>query len=108
MDFMHLHLSFPVAGTIMIEPTESEDKDELDRFCDALLEIRKEIDQVAAGEMDQHSNVLTNAPHTARMVTNDAWTFTYSREQAAYPLPYLRHGHKFWPSVARVDSALWG
>jgi glycine dehydrogenase len=98
-------LSFPVAGTIMIEPTESEDKDELDRFCDALLSIRKEIDEVADGTMDQHSNVLTNAPHTARMVTNDAWTFTYSREQAAYPLPYLRHGHKFWPSVARVDSA---
>lgn len=98
-------LSFPVAGTIMIEPTESEDKDELDRFCDALLSIRKEIDEVADGTMDQHSNVLTNAPHTARMVTNDAWTFTYSREKAAYPLPYLRHGHKFWPSVARVDSA---
>jgi len=98
-------LSFPVAGTIMIEPTESEDKDELDRFCDAMLSIRKEIDEVADGTMDQHSNVLTNAPHTARMVTNDAWTFTYSREKAAYPLPYLRHSNKFWPSVARVDSA---
>lgn len=98
-------LSFPVAGTIMIEPTESEDKAELDRFCDALLEIRKEIDQIAAGEMDQHSNVLTNAPHTVRVVTADAWTYGYSREKAAYPLPYLRHGYKFWPSVARVDNA---
>jgi len=98
-------LSFPVAGTIMIEPTESEDKGELDRFCDAMLEIRKEIDQVASGEMDQHSNVLTNAPHTAGMVTIDTWTYTYSRQKAAYPLPYLKQGNKFWPSVARVDSA---
>ncbi|MGB4958013.1 MAG: aminomethyl-transferring glycine dehydrogenase subunit GcvPB, partial [Saprospiraceae bacterium] len=98
-------LSFPVAGTIMIEPTESEDKGELDRFCDAMLEIRKEIDQVASGEMDQASNVLTNAPHTATMVINDDWSFGYSREKAAFPLPYLRHRNKFWPSVARVDSA---
>ncbi len=98
-------LSFPVAGTIMIEPTESEDKGELDRFCDALLEIRKEIDQVASGEMDPHSNVLTNAPHTAEVVTNDAWVYSYSREKAAFPLPYLKKGGKFWPSVARVDSA---
>jgi glycine dehydrogenase len=98
-------LSFPVAGTIMIEPTESEDKAELDRFCDALLEIRKEIDEVASGIQDQHSNVLTNAPHTARVVTSDVWTYGYSREKAAYPLPYLKNGSKFWPSVARVDSA---
>ncbi|MBL0026535.1 MAG: aminomethyl-transferring glycine dehydrogenase [Saprospiraceae bacterium] len=98
-------LSFPVAGTIMIEPTESEDKGELDRFCDALLEIKKEIDHVASGEMDPHSNVLTNAPHTAKMVTSDTWTFGYSRAKAAFPLPYLNNGGKFWPSVARVDSA---
>lgn len=98
-------LSFPVAGTIMIEPTESEDKAELDRFCDALLEIRKEIDQVAMGEMDATSNVLTNAPHTAAMVVSDGWKYSYNREKAAYPLPYLRQGHKFWPSVARVDGA---
>lgn len=98
-------LSFPVAGTIMIEPTESEDKGELDRFCDALLEIRKEIDEIARGEYDQHSNVLTNAPHTARIVVSDQWTHSYSREKAAYPLPYLKHGFKFWPSVARVDNA---
>jgi len=98
-------LSFPVAGTIMIEPTESEDKAELDRFCDALLEIKKEIDEVANGDMNQESNVLTNAPHTAQVVTSDTWTYEYSREKAAYPLPYLRAGFKFWPSVARVDSA---
>lgn len=98
-------LSFPVAGTIMIEPTESEDKGELDRFCDALLEIRKEIDQVASGEMDAHSNVLTNAPHTAKIVTSDNWSYGYSREKAAYPLPYIKNMGKFWPSVARVDSA---
>jgi glycine dehydrogenase len=98
-------LSFPVAGTIMIEPTESEDKDELDRFCDALLEIRKEIDQIALGEMDSHSNVLTNAPHTAEMVMANEWPYSYTREQAAYPLAYLRQGYKFWPSVSRVDSA---
>ncbi|MFN8338919.1 MAG: aminomethyl-transferring glycine dehydrogenase [Saprospiraceae bacterium] len=98
-------LSFPVAGTIMIEPTESEDKGELDRFCDALLEIRKEIDEVASGEMDVHSNVFSNAPHTALVVTADDWTHSYSRRKAAYPLPYLEHGFKFWPSVSRVDSA---
>jgi glycine dehydrogenase len=98
-------LSFPVAGTIMIEPTESEDKAELDRFCDALLEIRNEIDEVASGIQDQHSNVLTNAPHTARVVTSDVWTYGYNREKAAYPLPYLINGSKFWPSVGRVDSA---
>lgn len=98
-------LSFPVAGTIMIEPTESEDKGELDRFCDALLQIRNEIDEVASGDMDPHSNVLTNAPHTAAMVTADEWKFSYSRQKAAYPLPFVSQGGKFWPSVARVDSA---
>ncbi len=98
-------LSFPVAGTIMIEPTESENKEELDRFCDAMLSIREEIDQVARGEMDLHSNVLSNAPHTNQVVTADAWTYTYSREKAAYPLPYLRNGYKFWATCARVDNA---
>jgi len=98
-------LSFPVAGTIMIEPTESEDKGELDRFCDALLEIRKEIDEVASGVMDVSSNVLTNAPHTAAMVTSDSWVFGYSRKKAAYPLEYVEKRGKFWPSVSRVDSA---
>jgi len=98
-------LSFPVAGTIMIEPTESEDKDEIDRFCDALLEIRKEIDEVANGAMNPTSNTLTNAPHTVKMVVNDEWSYEYSREKAAFPLPYLRIKNKFWPTVSRVDSA---
>ncbi len=98
-------LSFPVAGTIMIEPTESESKDELDRFCDALLQIRREIDEIASGEADAQSNVLHNAPHTAEVVTSDAWPYAYSREKAAYPLPYLRQGYKFWASVGRIDNA---
>lgn len=98
-------LSFPVAGTIMIEPTESEAKDELDRFCDALLQIRKEIDEIATGEADAASNVLINAPHTAMVVTADEWPYSYSREKAAYPLPYLRQGYKFWAEVGRIDNA---
>ncbi|HRO73168.1 MAG TPA: glycine dehydrogenase (aminomethyl-transferring), partial [Saprospiraceae bacterium] len=95
----------PLAGTIMIEPTESEDKAELDRFIDALLEIRKEIDEVASGSMPVDSNVLCNAPHTASIVCNDAWPYAYSRKKAAYPLEYIANGNKFWPSVSRVDSA---
>ncbi len=98
-------LSFPVAGTLMIEPTESEDIAELDRFCDAMLEIRKEIDEVASGEVAPEQSVLHNAPHTVESVTASEWTHPYSREQAAYPLPYLREGFKFWPSVGRVDNA---
>jgi glycine dehydrogenase len=98
-------LSFPVAGTIMIEPTESESKDELDRFCDALLAIRQEIDEIARGEADHDNNVLTNAPHTSEVVCADNWPYPYSREKAAYPLPYLRQGYKFWPSVSRINNA---
>jgi glycine dehydrogenase len=98
-------LSFPVAGTIMIEPTESEDKAELDRFCDALLEIKKEIDEIATGEADKENNVLVNAPHTLAQITANDWTMPYSREKAAFPLSYLREGYKFWPSVNRVDNA---
>ncbi len=97
-------LSWPVAGTVMIEPTESESKEELDRFCDALIAIREEADAVARGEMDAEDNVLVNAPHTVNEVTADEWKHAYSREQAAWPLGYLRSGHKFWPSVARVDD----
>ncbi|RMG78859.1 MAG: glycine dehydrogenase (aminomethyl-transferring), partial [Bacteroidetes bacterium] len=100
-------VSFPVAGTLMIEPTESESKDELDRFCDAMLEIKNEIDEIARGETDPNSNVLSNAPHPVGLMTADEWPFAYSREKAAYPLPWLRHGHKFWVEVARVDNA-WG
>jgi glycine dehydrogenase len=96
-------VSFPVAGTMMIEPTESEGKDELDRFCDALIAIRREIQDVVDGVADARDNVLKNAPHTAEAVSADAWTHPYSREQAAYPLPYVR-ADKFWPPVARVDN----
>ncbi|MEX2048408.1 MAG: aminomethyl-transferring glycine dehydrogenase, partial [Gemmatimonadota bacterium] len=97
-------VSFPVAGTLMIEPTESESKEELDRFCDALVAIKAEIDQVAMGLADPLDNVLKNAPHTAAMVTADEWTHRYSRSDAAYPAPWTRE-HKFWPSVRRVDNA---
>jgi len=98
-------LSFPVAGTIMIEPTESESKAELDRFCDALLAIRREIDELEAGEYSHEDNVLHNAPHTMEVVCGDEWQHSYSREKAAFPLPYLRQGWKFWPTVGRIDQA---
>lgn len=98
-------LSFPVAGTIMIEPTESESKDELDRFCDALLEIKKEIDEIARGDADPENNVLHNAPHTLTLVSSDEWPYPYSREKAAWPIDYLRDGYKFWPTVGRVNNA---
>jgi glycine dehydrogenase len=94
-------VSFPVAGTMMIEPTESESLAELDRFCDALLSIRAEIDEVSANETD---NVLKNAPHTLAMLTGDSWSHPYSREKAAFPLPYVAE-NKFWPSIRRTDEA---
>ncbi len=94
-------VSFPVAGTLMIEPTESESKEEMDRFCDAMLSIRKEIDKASKEET---ANVLKNAPHTLAMLTSDSWDFPYTREQAAYPLSYIQE-NKFWPSVRRVDDA---
>jgi glycine dehydrogenase len=97
-------VSFPVAGTLMIEPTESEPKEELDRFCEALLTIRDEIEQISLGIVDRTDNALKNAPHTAAMVTADEWRHDYSRSQAAYPAPWTRH-HKFWPPVRRVDNA---
>ncbi|MEX2465839.1 MAG: aminomethyl-transferring glycine dehydrogenase [Gemmatimonadota bacterium] len=97
-------VSFPVAGTLMIEPTESESKEELDRFCDAMVSIRAEIEQIELGIADADDNVLGNAPHTAAMVTADEWTHPYSRQQAAYPAPWTL-AHKFWPSVRRVDNA---
>jgi glycine dehydrogenase len=98
-------LSFPVAGTIMIEPTESENKEELDRFCHALLQIHNEIDEVARGEYPADNNVLSNAPHTAAVITSDNYSKPYSREKAAFPLAYLKQGGKFWPSVGRVNNA---
>jgi glycine dehydrogenase len=96
-------VSFPVAGTLMVEPTESEDLGELDRFCGAMIQIRKEIDDVVSGRADRADNVLTRAPHTAAAVSATEWTHPYSREEAAYPLPFVR-AHKFWPSVGRVDN----
>ncbi|MFN0014074.1 MAG: aminomethyl-transferring glycine dehydrogenase, partial [Saprospiraceae bacterium] len=98
-------LSFPVAGTIMIEPTESESKAELDRFCDALLAIREEIDEIAQGKYNHEDNVLHNAPHTIDVFGADDWDRPYSRQKAAFPLPYLRQGWKFWPTVGRIDQA---
>jgi glycine dehydrogenase len=97
-------VSFPVAGTLMIEPTESESKQELDRFCEAMIIIRSEIREIEEGKADRQNNVLKNAPHTARIVTADEWKFPYSREKAAYPAPWTRE-HKFWPAVARVNNA---
>ena len=94
-------VSFPVAGTLMIEPTESEDLAELDRFCDAMLSIRKEIEAATA---EDTNNVLKNAPHTLAMLTAETWELPYSREKAAYPLEYVSE-NKFWPSVRRVDDA---
>ncbi|MGY5851644.1 aminomethyl-transferring glycine dehydrogenase [Salegentibacter sp. F14] len=94
-------VSFPVAGTLMIEPTESESKAELDRFCDALISIRKEIEEISS---DDNTNVLKNAPHTVAMLTSEEWEFPYSRQKAAFPLDYIAD-NKFWPSVRRVDEA---
>ena len=94
-------VSFPVAGTMMIEPTESENLEELDRFCDAMIEIRKEIE---ASTIEDHDTVLKNAPHTLMMVTADVWNFSYTREKAAFPLEYISE-NKFWPTVRRTDDA---
>ena len=96
-------MSWPVAGTLMIEPTESESKEELDRFCDAMLSIYEEIEEVASGQLDATDNPLKNAPHTAEMVMSDEWTHPYGRERAAFPVTRLRR-HKFWPVVGRVDN----
>ena len=96
-------MSWPVPGTLMIEPTESESKGELDRFCEAMIAIRTEIQAIADGQMDREDNALKNSPHTADMVTASEWSHPYSREQAAYPAPYVRD-YKFWPAVARVDN----
>ncbi|MFA1550169.1 aminomethyl-transferring glycine dehydrogenase [Actinomadura chokoriensis] len=97
-------LSFPVAGTLMIEPTESEDLAELDRFCDAMIEIRREIQRVADGAYDREDNPLKNAPHTAACLVSDDWKHPYTRDEAAYPVPSLRE-NKYWPPVRRIDQA---
>jgi len=98
-------MSFPVPGTIMIEPTESEDKAELDRFCDALLSIREEIKEIEEGKADKKDNPLKNAPHTQSAVISSQWSHKYSREKAAFPLKYIKQ-NKFWPSVARVNNTV--
>jgi glycine dehydrogenase len=97
-------VSFPVAGTLMVEPTESEDKAELDRFCDAMIAIRDEIEDVMTEKVDAQNNVLKNAPHTAALVTATGWSHPYTRERAAYPLPFVRE-RKYWPPVGRIDNA---
>jgi glycine dehydrogenase len=96
-------LSFPVPGTIMIEPTESENKQELDRFCEALNSIFEEIKSVESGDADKKDNVLKNAPHTLAVITSDEWNHSYARSVAAFPLPYLKE-NKFWPTVSRVNN----
>ena len=97
-------VSFPVPGTLMIEPTESEPKEELDRFCDAMISIREEIREIESGQADRQDNVLKNAPHPVSRVTASAWTHPYTRERAAFPAEWTRD-FKFWPAVARVESA---
>ncbi len=97
-------VSWPVAGTMMVEPTESESKEELDRFCDAMIAIRREIEEIELGQADSQDNVLKNAPHTAEALITSDWNHPYSREQAAYPAPWTRE-YKFWPPVGRIDNA---
>ena len=96
-------MSWPVPGTLMIEPTESEPKEELDRFCDALIKIREEIRAIESGAADKTDNALKHSPHTAAAVVADDWPHKYPREQAAYPAAWLRD-HKFWPAVGRIDN----
>ena len=97
-------VSFPVVGTLMIEPTESENKAELDRFCEAMISIKLEIEAVIEGAVDLIDNVLKNAPHNLLSVVNDNWNHSYSREQAVFPLTWVKV-NKFWPTVRRVDDA---
>jgi glycine dehydrogenase len=97
-------VSFPVAGTLMVEPTESESKEELDRFCDAMIAIRGEIREIEEGKQPQNNNLLSNSPHTLADVTADAWDRPYARERAAFPTPATR-AHKVWPFVGRIDGA---
>jgi glycine dehydrogenase len=97
-------VAFPVVNTLMVEPTESESKAELDRFCEAMISIRKEIQEIIDGKYDKTDNVIKNAPHTCKLVVADDWKKPYSRQKAAYPLQWVV-ANKFWPSVAKVDSA---
>lgn len=97
-------VSWPIPGTMMVEPTESESKEEMDRFCEALISIRKEIEEVIDGKADRENNVLKNAPHPATVATSDQWAYPYTREKAVYPLPWVRD-RKFWPGVGRIDNS---
>ena len=97
-------VSFPVAGTLMIEPTESESKAELDRFCEAMIAIKSEIEEVVRGKVKVEESVLKNAPHTMHLAVNDIWEFSYTRQKAVYPLTWVKQ-RKFWPSVRRVNDA---
>lgn len=96
-------MSWPVAGTLMVEPTESESKEELDRFCDAMIAIHGELTAIEEGKLDRADNPLKRAPHTALTATSDDWKRSYSRQQAVFPAPWLKN-HKFWPTVSRVDN----
>jgi glycine dehydrogenase len=98
-------ISFPVPGTMMVEPTESEDKAELDRFCEAMIAIRGEIAAIASGKSDRANNPLKNAPHTAAQVVSSEWSRPYSRETAAFPAKWVRE-NKFWPAVGRINAVL--
>jgi glycine dehydrogenase len=97
-------ISWPVPGTMMVEPTESESKEELDRFCEAMIAIHSEIQEIESGQVDRGNNLLKNAPHTAPSLMAEKWERPYSRERAAYPAKWIRE-HKFWPAVGRIDSA---
>lgn len=97
-------MSFPVAGTMMIEPTESENKSELDRLCDALIRIKQEIDWVVDGTYNAEDNPLKNAPHTAEMIMSSEWDHQYTREEAAYPVEWVRTRGKYWPPVGRINN----
>ena len=97
-------VAFPVVNTLMVEPTESENKAELDRFCEAMISIRKEIQEIIDGKYEKTDNVIKNAPHTVKLVVSDNWNKSYSREKAAFPLKWVK-ANKFWPSVAKVDNA---
>ena len=99
-------MSFPVAGTLMIEPTESESREELDRFCEAMITIRQEIREIETGELDETDNPIKNAPHTTTHVGHDEWPHPYSRQKAAWPVSSLKKA-KYWPPVGRVDN-VWG
>merc|ERR1719322_297878 len=98
-------MSWPVTGALMIEPTESEDKAELDRFCDALIQIRKEVNDIETGKIDRENNPIKRPPHTLQQIFSSHWDRPYTREEAAFPAPFVRSDAKLWPSVGRIDDS---